>query len=319
MGQQLATCDTALQDGAKAPDWVHLMPAGAFKARGGRAFSLDEPQAVLAAFRQGGIDLPVDFEHQNDNPEARLKGPVPAAGWIKELRADKSGLWGRIEWTATAAAMIGRKEYRFISPTFWHLQSGKVTGLKGAALVHNPALHLTALAREERAMPTNADTPAAGTLLAKMAQLFDMPDSATESDVILKVAQLLIAPKTATAAQAEPDPAKYVPAAAVEQMLEARGAELATAREERVTRKVNDALEAGAFLLPLKDWVLNLGRADEAALDTFIAKCGTPFGDLKQTFSHLGGPPPGSGATFDSEAEAEVTAQLGLKPGALKG
>lgn len=317
MGNLFATCDAALPDGATAPGWVHLMPAGAFKARDGRSFVLDTPQAVIAAFREGGIDLPVDYEHQNDTPEAKLKGPVPAAGWIKDLRADDSGLWGRVEWTTTAAAMIGRKEYRFISPTFLHLKSGKVLALKGAGLVHNPALRLTALAREETPMPTDAETPAGGTLLAKMAQLFDLPETATESDVILKVAQLMIAPG-ATTAEAEPDPAKYIPADVVEKMLAARGAELATARNARVTQKVNQAIEAGVFLPPLKDWALALGRADETALDTFIAKCGAPYAYLKQEISHLGGKPPGSGTLFASDAEAEVSAQLGLKPGALR-
>jgi len=71
-----------------------------------------DPAALVLAFQSGGVDLPVDFGHQNDNPDARLKGPVPAAGWIKELRAD-AGLWGRVASTATAAEMIGNRAYRY--------------------------------------------------------------------------------------------------------------------------------------------------------------------------------------------------------------
>jgi phage I-like protein len=138
MGEQSATCDTALQGGAKAPDWVHLMPAGSFKARDGRSFSLDKPQAVLAAFREGGIDLPVDYEHANDNPEAKLRGPVRAAGWIKELRSDAGGLWGRVEWTAAAAEMIGKKEYRFISSTFLHTKTGGFSASRARPLSTTP-------------------------------------------------------------------------------------------------------------------------------------------------------------------------------------
>jgi len=70
---------------------------------------------LVAAFKAGGIDLPVDHEHQNDNPDARLNGPVPAAGRITQLRAG-AGLWGRVASTATAAEMIGNREYRFLSP-----------------------------------------------------------------------------------------------------------------------------------------------------------------------------------------------------------
>ena len=118
----------------------------------------------MLAFQSGGIDLPVDYEHQNDVPEARLHGPVPAAGWIKELKADAAGLWGRVEWTATAAEMIGRKEYRFLSPTFlYHPKTRQIVKLKGAGLVHNPNLHLTALASQDTAMQPNTTTPTAPT------------------------------------------------------------------------------------------------------------------------------------------------------------
>ena len=35
--------------------------------------------AVLFAHYVLGIDLPLDYEHQNDRPEGKLSGPVPAA------------------------------------------------------------------------------------------------------------------------------------------------------------------------------------------------------------------------------------------------
>ncbi len=75
------------------------MPVGRATARDGRSFLLDEPEAVLAAFDAGGIDLPLDYEHQNDRPEAKLSGPVPAAGWIKELSAPPRSLG---HWTCAA-------------------------------------------------------------------------------------------------------------------------------------------------------------------------------------------------------------------------
>ena len=165
-GLSLATCDLALPPG-HAPEWVHLFPGdGEVKGRDGRAWQLLDPAALVLAFQSAGIDLPVDYEHQNDTPEAKLNGPVPAAGWIKELRADDGGVWGRVEWTATAAELIGRKEYRYLSPSFlFHPQTRQIVRLKGAGLVHNPNLHLTALASQEDAMipqkPT--DKPAAKT------------------------------------------------------------------------------------------------------------------------------------------------------------
>ncbi len=68
----------------------------------------------------------MDCEHQNEKPEAKLKGPVPAAGWIKERRSDETGIWGRVEWTAAAHEMIARKEYRTLSPVILHNKAGQI-------------------------------------------------------------------------------------------------------------------------------------------------------------------------------------------------
>jgi phage I-like protein len=70
----------------------------------------------------------------------RPAGRRRAAGWIKELRHDETGLWGRVEWTARAAAMIAAREYRTLSPAFLHDDAGVITQAKSAGLVHNPAL-----------------------------------------------------------------------------------------------------------------------------------------------------------------------------------
>ena len=143
-GLAAATCDRTL-DGS-APDWVHLFPPGRMTGRDGREFDLADPAALVLAFQSAGIDLPIDYEHQNDRPEAKLSGPVPAAGWIADLRHDATGLWARVSWTATAREMIARREYRFLSPSFlYHPATRQVMRLKGAGLVHNPNLHLVAL------------------------------------------------------------------------------------------------------------------------------------------------------------------------------
>ncbi len=83
--------DQALPQG-EAPDWVHLLPAGRMKARDGRVFDLADAQVLVHAFAEGGVDLPIDHEHQNDKPEARWNGPVRAAGWIKALEQRSTGL-----------------------------------------------------------------------------------------------------------------------------------------------------------------------------------------------------------------------------------
>jgi hypothetical protein len=149
-----ATCDRKLE--GHAPDWVHLFPAGRMTGRvcrallcnsretgdcrqsprGGREFDLADPQAVIAAFEAGAADLPVDHEHQSDRqPDAR-SGPVPAAGWIKELMSDASGLWGRVEWTTQARDLISERAWRYISPSFFFTKAGNaIIRLKGAGQV----------------------------------------------------------------------------------------------------------------------------------------------------------------------------------------
>ncbi len=68
-----------------APEWVHLLPIGFMQSRGGRTYDPTDPGGLILAFQANGIDLPIDCEHQSDNPEAKVKGPIRAAGWIKAL------------------------------------------------------------------------------------------------------------------------------------------------------------------------------------------------------------------------------------------
>jgi phage I-like protein len=95
-GLVLATCDRALGPSGTAPEWVHLLPDGKMTGRDGRSFDLADAAGLVLAFQSNGIDLPIDDEHQNDKPEARLSGPVPAAGWIKELRCSSRHLVDRV-------------------------------------------------------------------------------------------------------------------------------------------------------------------------------------------------------------------------------
>lgn len=142
----------------EAPEWVHLLTIGTMNARDGRRFRLSDPTAVIRAFQAAAVDLPIDYEHQIDEEEARLKGPVPAAGWIKELKVKGEALWARVEWTERAREMIARREYRYLSPSLLvNRKTTEIVKLKGAGLVHRPALHLTALASQETDMDPEAD------------------------------------------------------------------------------------------------------------------------------------------------------------------
>jgi len=304
----LATCDRALAPEDGAPEWVQLLPEGRMKGRDGREFDLIDPGALVLAFQSGGIDLPIDYEHANDKPEAKLGGPVPAAGWIKELRADAGGLWGRVEWTAAARAMITRKEYRYLSPSFlFHPKTRQIVRLKGAGLVHSPNLHLTALNSQETAMPL--PNPQQPNLTAALAKLLGLPEDTPADELLAQLEARL---------KAEPDPAKYMPVGAVQEMLADRNSERSSVAEGRSQEKVNAALRGGYISNGMRQWALALCASNEAAFDDFMASTGPTFAYLSKP-SHATGLPPAAARCNDSEAGAAVCAQLGLKPDALKG
>lgn len=314
-GLHSAICDRALAPDSAAPEWVHLFPDGKMMGRDGREFDLVDPAAIVLAFQSRGVDLPIDYEHQNDKPEAKLSGPVPAAGWIKELIAKASGLWGRVEWTATASEMIGRKEYRYLSPSFqFHPKTRQIMRLNGAGLVHNPNLYLTALASQDTEMKP-ADAPPTD-LLKQLTELLGLPADASPKDLMAKIAALLVA---------TPDPAKYMPVSAVQEMLADRHLERSTNSEKRVLAKVEEASSKGYILGgSMREWALSLCRSDEVAFDAFIETSGPRFAYLLKPMLPAG-PPPQSVLKLHaarhmengSDLEAAVCAQLGLKPGAL--
>lgn len=133
------------QEARDVPEWVQLLPAGLFGGRDGRGPYLLDETAVLRAFSAGGMDLPVDYEHQTLEASER-KGPVPAAGWIEALEVRSGELWARVSWTPRAAELIAAREYRYLSPVFRHDEGGRIVRIEGAALTHYPNLDLAPVA-----------------------------------------------------------------------------------------------------------------------------------------------------------------------------
>lgn len=300
----LAFCDKPprIED---APEWVHLLPGGRIIARDGRAWTLDNPDAVIDAFNRGGIDLPIDYEHQNDRAEARLSGPVPAAGWIKELANRDGALWGRVEWTERARRLIATREYRFLSPAFlFDKATGRVGRLKGAGLVHNPALQLTALAEQENMMDEEQ------TFLARLAAMLNLPEEASPDEILQALEDRLKQAET-------PDPRKYVPIEAMRDAMRQSASQTATASEERARQKVEAAFAAGYLTPAMKGWAFELCRSDHEAFDAFLAMSPPAFAHLDKTLLPKG-PPQAGGRRGPQDAGAlAVCAQLGLTPDQL--
>lgn len=133
------------------------------------------------------------------------RGPVPAAGWIKELKVATNGLWGRVVWTARASALIGAKQYRTISPVFYTRKDGSITRLKGAGLVHNPNLDplakIPALAAQEDIMTADM------TFMQRLATILKLAPDADAETILAALEQMMTK-------GAKPDPKEYVPVAA---------------------------------------------------------------------------------------------------------
>jgi phage I-like protein len=285
----------------QAPEWVQLVPAGLIKGRDGRSFRLADPGAVVAASALGA-DLPIDYEHQIDDPSRRgADGVVKAAGWIKQLEVRADGIWGRVEWTETARNMIAAKEYRYLSPVLLHKQAGlEVVRILGASLVHRPNLELKVLSSEEPSQPVRSD-PA----LPQIATALGL-DAGAGLDTILA---------TLREGQA-PDPAQYMPIAEVTDLLRERNMRIATLSEQAIARRVEDAVKTGVITPGMRDWATALCSQDPDSFDTFVHSVGPVFGHLFKT-REWKLPDANSTAGLGPDAES-IAAQLGLPAAALR-
>lgn len=282
-----------------SPEWAHLIPLGQLKTRDGRKFALNDAEGVIAQFKARGQDLPVDYEHQSERESARLAGPVRAAGWITDLETRESGIWGRVEWTNNARAMIHAREYRYLSPVLFTGEDGEVLALKGAGLVHAPNLHLTALNNEDN-MPEPQD------VYPDIAKLLGLPG---DSDPLT----IFTALKKLPGEQAKPDPRKYVPVEALQEAMANNVGVSTQVRQERAERKVEDAFSQGYLTGAGKAWALELCLADEAAFDRFIDVTVPRFAGLTTPLKkpqHL----VNEDAAHPSSETAMLSEQLGLDP-----
>jgi len=293
---------------------VHRLPAGKhIKARDGREYRLLDPGAIILDFEERAVDLPIDYEHQTMRAKAGDKGPVPAAGWIKELRQEASGLWGRVDWTATARELIARKEYRVLSPTFYYIAAGQVVRLSGAGLVHKPALHLEALAQENMPMPAQTPSPCSK-VIARLLETLGLSRDATEDEALEALASLAAQSAQSTSASETPDPRRFVSIDALRDLMAERGTREATMRKADAKAKVDDALRKGHLTPAMRGWASALCMSDPGSFDDFMSRSAAPYASLHRTLLPNGYV--GTSQTPSvSDAEQAICSQLGLTPG----
>jgi phage I-like protein len=269
------------------PDWIQLIPAGSFQGRDGRGpYLLDNPVAVIAAtmalrMRAG---IPIDYDHATDfaAPDGR---PAPAAGWITEFAVRNGAIWGRVEWTARAAAAICAHEYRYISPVFQYAPTdGTVTRLLRAGLTNNPNLYLTAISAagdEEGNMEEFLD---------QLRETLGLPQDASPDDILNRISEVVAARShagndagangdgaidvshRAGGSDRSPDPARYVAVADFQKALTELNSLKAQRSLERAERAVDDAIRSGKLVPAQREWAVAYCAADPKGFGSFTAR-----------------------------------------------
>lgn len=120
-------------------------------------FVFDDKAAemVMTDWRDRGIDLTIDYEHQalSDPPQA---APAAATRWVPQIRNGE--LWAtEVKWTDRAVGYLMAGEYRYFSPAFKAEEDGgRITKILNLALTNVPAMWelmpLVAASRRETTM-----------------------------------------------------------------------------------------------------------------------------------------------------------------------
>lgn len=259
----------ALNAAAKAvPEWLHVIPAGQFTAIDGRGpFEVTAANAeqVIAAFNADGKKLPVDENHSTDL--AAKKGfSAPARGWVVELEARDTGVWGRVEWTAEGRSLVEGQAYGYLSPVLLHGSKKPfvVQKLLRVALTNDPAL--TSL----KALYSKGSAVDMEELLAALRTELELGADADGAAVLDGVKKLKVSRNSA-------DPAQFVPIA----MFQSTVAELNKLRSgvslQGAERIVARAIEEGQIMPFMKDWAVSLCQSNAAAFDDFLNGAGKPI------------------------------------------
>lgn len=248
-----------------APDWVQLIPAGPqIVGRDGRDWRLADPQAVAARF-DPAKEPQVDLEHSSQllAPNGM---PAPAVGWIKALEVREGAIWGRVEWNAEGAAAVTSRAYRYLSPVFtFDPATRDVLRIVSVGLTNTPNLELAALnAAEQKETATMVDP----TIL----EALGLKPTADAAQAVLAINALKTAEQTAlNAAQAQPDPALFVPVADHQLALNRIAgfeADAKTRVEATIEAAVSEAIAAGKIAPSSKEFHLAACRA-EGGLERF--------------------------------------------------
>ncbi|EHD21547.1 MULTISPECIES: phage protease [Brenneria] len=269
-------------------------------------------QTLIAAANAQQTPYVIDYEHQTLRA-AKNGLPAPAAGWFKTLEwREGEGLFATdVTWTDSAAQMIADGSYRFISPVFSYDKSGRVVQLLHAALTNTPAVdgmdEVMLAAASLLAVASSPQEDTMDELLERLRWMLNLPVTATAEDIIAELNKLidqLTTSATGTAAAsfqtlsatpfnliekltqdaanvaaltaqaANPDPAKWVSVAVMQQSVQEALAtannNLAALAQQECTGLITAALSDGRLLPAQKTWAEQLAISSPDSLKSFL-------------------------------------------------
>ncbi|HRL98095.1 MAG TPA: phage protease [Acidovorax sp.] len=340
------------QDAGNGRVLMQVTPAQDFTPADGRemdvpAWRINAAIAARVIAAHNAAQPPViDYEHQTLHKEANGQ-PAPAAGWIHGLRwLEGKGLYAEVELTQRARSLVDAREYLYFSPVFEYAKAtGDVVRVLMGALTNHPAIAgmdainlLAAASARFNPHPNPPETTV--TLLEKLLAAIGLPATTTEDAAIAACTSIkaqadaartaLKLDGTATAetvtaactslrtaaANAAPDPAKYVPISVVEELKTSVTALTAQNAERQVEDLIAPALKDGRLLPAQEAWARDLGKTNVAALSSYL-KTAQPIAALAGTQTG-GKDPAGGGDDKDKHGltkdELAVAAACGLTP-----
>lgn len=286
------------------------------------------------------IDMVIDYEHQTLYTEKNGQ-PAPAAGWLAAGQfeyVEGVGLCNRApSWTTKATQAIGGHEYRYKSPVIAYDTDGNVTNVMNVAITNQPALltldELTALSAKFTpkkdqdksmkpllayviaALGLAATTTEDEAVTALSAQVDDFKTKATDAKVTIDAEKPLAALSSVFTNVADPDPAKYVPVATMNETVAALNAQITTLQGNQVdpnAELLTAALSDGRLLPAQESWAKSYAASDPAGFKTYLDNAPVIAAlNQKQT---TGKPDPASGGkiTALSAEQIEVANGMGI-------
>lgn len=231
------------------PNAIQLLPIGDIVGRDKRHFRLSNPESVILETRlyMKKTEGLIDYNHQSEYSKQNGQ-PAPAAGWMTDFYVADDYLWAKVDWTDKAAEYIKNREFRYISPVFYHTKDGEIISIVSAGLTNTPNLELKALNQIEENEEMDKETKA-------LCQALGTPD---EKQALDRVTALQVAEKAlneiAAALSCDPtkeavlkavnetkaDPAKFI---ALDKFVEL-SKDMAALKAERQAEKALNAVES---------------------------------------------------------------------------